>query len=49
MSKYNLTDIFEQYQIGSSWTRDFDYDGILNQLKESFTEHAEELWKHLNK
>jgi hypothetical protein len=30
MSKYNLTDIFEQYQIGSGWTRDFDYDGMLN-------------------
>ena len=29
MSKYNLTDIFEQYQIGSGWTRDFDYDGML--------------------
>jgi len=34
----------------SNWgSEDFDYDGILNQLKESFTEHAEELWKHLNK
>ena len=30
MSKYNLTDIFEQYQIGSGWTSDFDYDGMLN-------------------
>ena len=29
MSKYNLTDIFEQYQIGSGWTSDFDYDGML--------------------
>ena len=30
MSKYNLTDIFEQYQIGSGFTRDFDYEGMLN-------------------
>ena len=30
MSKYNLTDIFEQYQIGSGWTKDFDYEGMLN-------------------
>jgi len=30
MSKYNLTDIFEQYQIGSGFTRDFDYAGMLN-------------------
>jgi hypothetical protein len=30
MSKYNLTDIFEQYQIGSGWTSNFDYDGMLN-------------------
>ena len=30
MSKYNLIDIFEQYQIGSGWTNDFDYDGMLN-------------------
>ncbi len=30
MSKYNLIDIFEQYQIGSGWTSDFDYDGMLN-------------------
>ena len=30
MSKYNLTDIFEQYQIGSGWTNDFDYEGMLN-------------------
>ena len=29
MSKYNLTDIFEQYRIGSGFTRDFDYDGML--------------------
>ena len=29
MSKYNLVDIYEQYQIGSGWTRDFDYDGML--------------------
>ena len=29
MSKYNLIDIYEQYQIGSGWTRDFDYDGML--------------------
>jgi hypothetical protein len=29
MSKYNLIDIFEQYQIGSGWTNDFDYDGML--------------------
>ena len=30
MSKYNLTDILEQYKIGSGWTSDFDYDGMLN-------------------
>ena len=30
MSKYNLTDIFEQYQIGSGWTNDFDFEGMLN-------------------
>ena len=30
MSKYNLIDIYEQYQIGSGWTNDFDYDGMLN-------------------
>ena len=30
MSKYNLIDIYEQYQIGSGWTSDFDYDGMLN-------------------
>jgi hypothetical protein len=30
MSKYNLIDIFEQYQIGSGWTNDFDYEGMLN-------------------
>ncbi len=30
MSKYNLMDIFEQYQIGSGWTNDFDYEGMLN-------------------
>ena len=29
MSKYNLMDILEQYQIGSGWTKDFDYDGML--------------------
>jgi len=29
MSKYNLIDIYEQYQIGSGWTNDFDYDGML--------------------
>ena len=29
MSKYNLVDIYEQYRIGSGWTRDFDYDGML--------------------
>jgi hypothetical protein len=30
MSKYNLIDIFEQYRIGSGWTSDFDYEGMLN-------------------
>jgi len=30
MSKYNLIDIFEQYRIGSGFTRDFDYAGMLN-------------------
>ena len=29
MSKYNLIDIYEEYQIGSGWTNDFDYDGML--------------------
>jgi hypothetical protein len=29
MSKYNLMDILEQYKIGSGWTTDFDYDGML--------------------
>ncbi len=29
MSKYNLIDIYEEYQIGSGWTSDFDYDGML--------------------
>ena len=29
MSKYNLTDILEKYKIGSGWTTDFDYDGML--------------------
>ena len=29
MSKYNLIDILEQYRIGSGWTTDFDYDGML--------------------
>ena len=29
MSKYNLIDIYEEYQIGSGFTRDFDYDGML--------------------
>lgn len=29
MSKYNLIDIYEQYKIGSGWTKDFDYDGML--------------------
>ena len=29
MSKYNLIDIYEQYKIGSGWTNDFDYDGML--------------------
>jgi hypothetical protein len=30
MSKYNLIDILEQYKIGSGWTNDFDYEGMLN-------------------
>jgi hypothetical protein len=29
MSKYNLTDIMEEYKIGSGWTKDFDYYGML--------------------
>ena len=29
MSKYNLIDIYEQYQIGSGFTTDFDYEGML--------------------
>ena len=46
MSKYNLTDIFEQYQIGSGWTNDFDYDGMLNAgLKVSVDTNIETLKK----
>ena len=29
MSEYNLKSIYEQYRIGSGWTTDFDYDGML--------------------
>ena len=29
MSKYNLIDIMEEYKIGSGWTKDFDYYGML--------------------
>ena len=29
MSKYNLTDILEHYKIGSGFTTDFDYEGML--------------------
>ena len=31
MSKYNLIDIYEQYQIGSGFTTDFDYEGMLKE------------------
>ena len=30
MSKYNLIDIFEQYQMGSGLIEDFDFEGMLN-------------------
>ncbi len=30
MSKYNLIDLYEEYKIGSGWTNDFDYNGMLN-------------------
>ena len=46
MSKYNLIDIFEQYKIGSGWTNDFDYDGMLNAgLKVSVDTNIETLKK----
>ena len=44
MSKYNLIDIFEQYQIGSGWTTDFDYEGMLNAgLKATLKDRIESL------
>ena len=44
MSKYNLIDIFEQYQIGSGWTKDFDYEGMLNAgLKATLEDRIESL------
>ena len=29
MSKYNLTDIYEQFKAGDKFSTDFDYDGML--------------------
>ena len=44
MSKYNLTDILEQYKIGSGWTTDFDYEGMLNAgLKATLEDRIESL------
>ena len=44
MSKYNLTDILEQYKIGSGWTSDFDYEGMLNAgLKATLEDRIESL------
>ena len=44
MSKYNLIDIFEQYKIGSGWTNDFDYEGMLNAgLKATLEDRIESL------
>ena len=44
MSKYNLTDILEQYKIGSGWTNDFDYEGMLNAgLKATLEDRIESL------
>ena len=44
MSKYNLTDILEQYRIGSGWTTDFDYEGMLNAgLKATLEDRIESL------
>ena len=44
MSKYNLIDIFEQYRIGSGWTSDFDYEGMLNAgLKATLEDRIESL------
>jgi hypothetical protein len=34
----------------SNWgTEDFDYENVQQQLKDSFGEYVEELWKQLNK
>ena len=44
MSKYNLIDIYEQYKIGSGWTTDFDYEGMLNAgLKATLEDRIEDL------
>ena len=44
MSKYNLIDILEQYKIGSGWTNDFDYEGMLNAgLKATLEDRIESL------
>ena len=44
MGKYNLIDIFEQYKIGSGWTNDFDYEGMLNAgLKSTLEDRIESL------
>lgn len=47
MSKYNLTDIFEQYSIGSGWTNDFDYEGMLNAGLKTGVDNDIELLKKL--
>ena len=47
MSKYNLTDILEQYQIGSGWTNDFDYEGMLKAGLKTGVDNDIELLKKL--
>ena len=47
MSKYNLIDIYEQYQIGSGWTNDFDYEGMLNAGLKTGVDNDIELLKKL--
>ena len=48
MSKYNLTDIFEQYQMGSGFTRDFDYEGMLNAGLKIDTDTSIEVMKKIS-
>ena len=48
MSKYNLTDIYEQYRIGSGWTTDFDYEGMLNAGLKIDTDTSIEVMKKIS-